>query len=134
MVMRTLMLPLPVLPQDYERRVLKRVSAADCDIGMRMALARKLHLTRHEALGFNAARDFRPWGLVLPGSSKENPKGRLAPGVNPEMNALLCEARVLCGRLAAGRHARAAAHPRLPALPGPVGDIGLPTTSWRFDS
>ncbi|MEO5669260.1 MAG: hypothetical protein ABIR26_01100 [Ramlibacter sp.] len=93
MVMRTLMLPLPALPQDYERQVLGRVSALDRDIGMRMALARTLHLTRHEALGFNAARDFRPWGLVLPGSSKENPKGRLAPAVDPPMNALLREAR-----------------------------------------
>ena len=93
MVMRTLMLPLPALKQDYECEVLERVTAVDRDIGMRMSLARALHLTRHEALGFNAARDFRPWGLVLPGSSKENPKGRLAPAVNPAMNAVLREAR-----------------------------------------
>lgn len=92
-VMRTLVLPLPALPTDYEQQVLERVAALDRDLAMRLTLARKLHLTRHEALAFNAARDLRPWGLVLPGSSKENPKGRLAPAVDAAMQAALAEAR-----------------------------------------
>ena len=65
----------------------------DRDVGMRLALARALHLTRHEALGFNPARDFRAWGLALPGTSKENPKGRLAPAVDAHMRAVLERAR-----------------------------------------
>lgn len=92
-VMRTLVLPLPALPADDEQQVLERVAALDRDIGMRLALARALHLTRHEALGFNAARDLRPWGLALPGTSKENPKGRLAPVVDAGMKAALQQAR-----------------------------------------
>jgi TPR repeat protein len=92
-VLRTLVLPLPALPPDYEQQVLERVATLDRDLAMRLTLARALHLTRHEALGFNAARDLRAWGLVLPGSSKENPKGRLAPAVDAAMKSALQQAR-----------------------------------------
>jgi TPR repeat protein len=92
-VLRTLVLPLPELPADYEQQLLEKCAALDRDVGMRMELARALHLTRQEALGFSSARDLRPWGLALPGTSKENPKGRLAPAVGAHMKAVLERAR-----------------------------------------
>jgi TPR repeat protein len=88
-VLETLVLPIAELPPEYEGTVLEKISARDSDLGMRVALARALHLTRHEALSFNPNRDLRAWGLVLPGSSKENPKGRLAPAVSAAMKTEL---------------------------------------------
>jgi TPR repeat protein len=84
-ILRTLVLPIAELPADYEQNILEKIAARDRDLGLRMALARALHLTRHEALSFNPSRDLRAWGLVLPGSSKENPKGRVAPAVSAGM-------------------------------------------------
>lgn len=54
-----------------------------------LPLARAFHLTRREALNFNARRDIRPWGVLIPGTSKENPKGRLAPAIHEPMKAEL---------------------------------------------
>jgi TPR repeat protein len=99
-VLNTLVLPIPELPADYERGALEKISALDRDLGMRMALARGLHLTRHEALSFNPARDMRPWGLALAGSSKENPKGRLAPAVGAQMKLELERVRAFYGNAA----------------------------------
>jgi hypothetical protein len=81
----TLVLPVAELPPEYEKNILEKIASRDRDLGVRMALARALHLTRHEALSFNPARDLRAWGLVLSGSSKENPKGRVAPAVSAHM-------------------------------------------------
>ncbi|MBI2771459.1 MAG: hypothetical protein HYX47_17675 [Burkholderiales bacterium] len=99
-VLGTLVLPVPDLPVEYERGLLEKISALDRDLGVRMALARGLHLTRHEALSFNPACDFRAWGLVLSGSSKENPKGRLAPAVTTEMKLELQRVRAFYGQAA----------------------------------
>jgi hypothetical protein len=92
-VLETLVLPIADLPPEYEKAILDKIFARDRDLGVRMSLARALHLTRHEALSFNPAQDLRAWGLVLPGSSKENPKGRIAPAVSAAMKAELERAR-----------------------------------------
>jgi TPR repeat protein len=91
--LETLVLPIAELPPEYEQSILEKISARDRDLGIRMSLARALHLTRHEALSFNPARDLRAWGLVLPGSSKENPKGRVAPAVSAHMKQALQRAK-----------------------------------------
>jgi hypothetical protein len=92
-VLATLVLPIAQLPPEYEKTILEKISARDRDLGIRLSLARALHLTRHEALSFNPARDLRAWGLVLPGSSKENPRGRVAPAVSATMKAELWRAK-----------------------------------------
>jgi TPR repeat protein len=91
--METLALPLPPHAPEIEREWLAAIAAADADLGMRATLARALGLTRHEALSLCGTRHLRPWGLVLPGSAKENPKGRIAPAVTPAMRTALALAR-----------------------------------------
>lgn len=93
----TLVLPIAELPPANETRMLERIAALDRDLGVRVMLARALHLTRHEALSLHPARDLRPWGLVLPGSAKENPKGRVAPATTPAMRKALARAREFWG-------------------------------------
>ncbi len=95
--LRTLVLPITELPAAYESRMLERIAAHDRDLGLRVALARALHLTRHEALSLHPGRDLRLWGLVLPGSAKENPKGRVAPAITPAMQQALARAREFWG-------------------------------------
>jgi TPR repeat protein len=86
-LLQTLVLPLPELPSDYEKSMIQRIAAMDPELGVRVSLARSLHLTRREAMNFNAKRDIKTWGLLIPGASYENPKGRLAPVVSPEMRS-----------------------------------------------
>ena len=88
-LLQTLILPIPELPLDYEKSTLQRITAIDPELGTRVSLARSLHLTRREAMNFNAKRDIRVWGLFVPGASYENPKGRLAPAASDEMKAEL---------------------------------------------
>jgi hypothetical protein len=88
-LLQTLVLPIPELPLDYERSTLQRITAIDPELGRRVSLARSLHLTRREAMNFNAKRDIKPWGLLVPGASYENPKGRLAPARSGDMKAEL---------------------------------------------
>lgn len=88
-LLETLVLPLPELPPAVESSIVERVRAVDAELGARLALARAFHLTRKEALNFNARRDVRGWGLLIPGTSNENPKGRLAPAVHEPMKAAL---------------------------------------------
>ncbi len=88
-LLQTMVLPLPDLPEDDERSAIRRIGAIDEDLEIRVSLARSLHLTRREAMSFNATRDIKPWGLVIPGASYENPKGRLAPAVSQEMKTML---------------------------------------------
>ncbi|HVZ42196.1 MAG TPA: hypothetical protein VHA82_00180 [Ramlibacter sp.] len=88
-LLRTLVLPIHELAPDYEKSMVERIRAIDPELGVRVSLARALHLTRREAMTFNARRDIRPWGLRIPGASHENPKGRLAPVVSPEMESEL---------------------------------------------
>jgi len=78
-ILRTLVLPIPELPPEYEPVLLARIAEHDRELAVRLSLARRLHLTRHEALSFNPKRDLRDWGILVRGSSKENPSGRLAP-------------------------------------------------------
>lgn len=89
----TLVLRVPILPADREASLVASVMAMDEELGHRIGLARALHLTRHEAMSFHPPRDLRPWGLALPGSSKENPNGRPAPAVNPAMHGALAKVR-----------------------------------------
>lgn len=88
-LLHTLILPIPELPPEYERRIIQRIAAMDRELGIRMEVARSLHLTRREAMAFNAVRDIKEWGLLIPGASYENPKGRLAPAVSSEMKLTL---------------------------------------------
>ncbi len=91
-LLRTLVLPVPALPAVYEAAVIARVRSLDRETGERLALARAMRLTRHEALHFNARRDLRPWGIAIPGHAKENPKGRVAPATSDAMKAALVQA------------------------------------------
>lgn len=91
-LLRTLVLPLPSLPVAYEAAVVARVRSLDRETGERLALARALHLTRHEALHFNARRDLRSWGIAVPGHAKENPRGRVVPVITDAMKAALLHA------------------------------------------
>jgi TPR repeat protein len=84
-ILATLVLPMPELPADYEAALLAQVALHDRELSVRLSLARRLHLTRHEALSFNAKRDLRHWGILVHGSSKENPSGRLAPALTDAM-------------------------------------------------
>src|SRR6185369_16413866 len=61
-LLRTLVLPLPELSAEYENTVIERIRAISPDLGARIALARALHLTRREAMTFNAKQNIRPWG------------------------------------------------------------------------
>lgn len=88
-LLETLVLPLPTLPADVEISIVEKVRAIDAELAARLALARAFHLTRREAMNFNARRDIRPWGVLIPGTAKENPKGRLAPAVHEPMRAEL---------------------------------------------
>jgi hypothetical protein len=88
-LLQTLVLPIPELPLDYEKSTLQRITAIDPELGTRVSLARSLHLTRREAMNFNAKRDIKLWGLFVPGASYENPKGRLAPATSAEMKSEL---------------------------------------------
>jgi hypothetical protein len=92
-VLDTLVLPVAPLPLEHEVSALGRIASLDPELGVRMSLARALHLTRHEALSFHGLRDLRPWGLVLAGSSKHNPKGRIAPAAAAAMRVELERAR-----------------------------------------
>jgi len=88
-LLKTLVLPLPALAPAIEDSIVAKVRAVDAELAARLTLARAFHLTRREALNFNARRDVRAWGLLIPGTSKENPKGRLAPAVHEPMRAEL---------------------------------------------
>lgn len=88
-LLQTLVLPLPVLHPGIENAIVEKVRAIDGELAIRMTLARAFHLTRREALNFNARRDIRPWGVLIPGTPQENPKGRLAPLVGEKMRAEL---------------------------------------------
>jgi TPR repeat protein len=88
-LLQTLVLPIAELPLDYQKSTLQRITAIDPEMGMRVSLARSLHLTRREAMNFNAKRDIKPWGLFIPGACYENPKGRLAPAISGEMKSEL---------------------------------------------
>jgi TPR repeat protein len=88
-LLKTLVLPLPALAPAVEDSIVAKVRAVDAELAARLTLARAFHLTRREALNFNARRDVRAWGLLIPGTSKENPKGRLAPAVHEPMRAEL---------------------------------------------
>lgn len=88
-LLETLVLPLPILPPSAESSILEKVRAVDAELAMRLALARAFHLTRSEAMNFNSRRDIRPWGVVIPGMSRENPKGRIAPAVREPMKTEL---------------------------------------------
>lgn len=88
-LLHTLVLPVPDLQLDHELSILEQIAAIDPELGIRVALARSLHLTRREAMNFNAVRDIKTWGLLIPGASYENPKGRLAPAISPEMRLAL---------------------------------------------
>lgn len=100
-VLHTLVLPVPAVEAGLEQRWLQRIASADADLGMRARLARTLGLTRQEALSFQPARDLRPWGLVLSGSAKENPKGRVAPAASAAMRDVLEQARAFYGESSA---------------------------------
>lgn len=91
-LLRTLVLPLPTLPAAHEAAVIARVRSLDRETGERLALARAMHLTRHEALHFNARRDLRPWGIAVPGHAKENPRGRVVPVTSEAMKDALVQA------------------------------------------
>jgi len=84
-LLQTLILPLPQLPKEYENSMIEKIREIDPELGARLALARALHLTRHEAITFNATPNIRAWGLCMQGANKENPKGRLVPAVTPQM-------------------------------------------------
>jgi TPR repeat protein len=88
----TLVLPLPDLRPDDEAALLERIAQHDRELAVRLSVARRLHLTRHEALSFNPKRDLRDWGILVRGSSKENPNGRLAPALTDAMRAALAQA------------------------------------------
>lgn len=88
-LLRTLILPLPQLPTEYENSVIEKVRAINPELGARLALARALHLTRHETMTFNAKPNIRSWGLCMRGTTKENPKGRLVPAITPHMKSEL---------------------------------------------
>lgn len=90
-VLDTLVLPIP--PLHAEDEALAKIDSLDPELGIRMRLARALHLTRHEALSFHGLRDLRCWGVVLSGSSKHNPKGRIAPAAGAAMRTELQRAR-----------------------------------------
>jgi TPR repeat protein len=111
-LLRTLVLPLPSLPPSLEDSIVQKVRAVDAELAARLALARAFHLTRREALNFNPRRDIRPWGVLIPGTPSENPKGRLAPAVDEPMKlqlqrlALLFEAGAAPGHLLAAHKAR----------------------------
>lgn len=88
-LLQTLILPLPQLSPEYEKSVIEKARTVSPELGARMALARALHLTRREAMTFSAKPNIRPWGLFMRGTTKENPKGRLAPAVTPHMKSEL---------------------------------------------
>jgi TPR repeat protein len=88
-LLQTLVLPISDIPLDYEKLMIQRITALDSELGTRVSLARELHLTRREAMNFNAKRDIKTWGLLIPGASYENPKGRLAPAASPAMKLQL---------------------------------------------
>jgi TPR repeat protein len=96
-LLKTLVLPLPALASAIEDSIVAKVRAVDAELAARLTLARAFHLTRREALNFNARRDVRAWGLLIPGTSKENPKGRLAPAVHEPMRAELQRVSSLFG-------------------------------------
>ena len=83
-LLETLVLPLPPLPPATERAIIEQVRAVDEELAARMLVARVYHLTRREAMNFNPKRDLRPWGIAVPGTYTENPKGRLAPSLRDE--------------------------------------------------
>jgi TPR repeat protein len=91
-ILATLVLPMPELPPEHESALLARVAGHDRELAVRLSLARRLHLTRHEALSFNARRDLREWGMFVRGSCKENPAGRAAPAVSDAMREELARA------------------------------------------
>jgi TPR repeat protein len=88
-LLRTLILPLPQLSTEYETSVIEEIRAVSPELGARLALARALHLTRHETMTFNAKPNFRSWGLCMRGTTKENPKGRLVPAITQHMKSEL---------------------------------------------
>lgn len=88
-LLQTLVLPLPALPAAIESSIVEKVRAMDAELAARLTLARAFHLTRREALNFNARRDIRAWGLLIPGTYTENPKGRLVPAVQESMKTEL---------------------------------------------
>jgi TPR repeat protein len=92
-LLKTLTLPLPDLPAEYESAMIRRISIVDAALGIRVGLARAIGLTRHEAMSFDGRRDIHSWGLKIEGSSKNNPKGRLAPVVSAEMRQALRHAQ-----------------------------------------
>jgi TPR repeat protein len=91
-ILATLVLPMPELPPEYESALFARIAQHDRELAVRLSLARRLHLTRHEALSFNARRDLRDWGMLVRGSCKENPAGRAAPAVSEAMREELARA------------------------------------------
>ncbi|ROZ64852.1 tetratricopeptide repeat protein [Ramlibacter sp. WS9] len=88
-LLQTLVLPLPALPAAIESSIVEKVRAMDAELAARLTLARAFHLTRREALNFNARRDIRAWGLLIPGTYTENPKGRLVPALQESMKTEL---------------------------------------------
>lgn len=115
-LLRTLVLPLPSLPPALETSIVEKVRAVDAELAARLTLARAFHLTRREALNFNPRRDIRPWGVLIPGTPSENPKGRLAPAVDEPMKqqlqrlASFFHADTAPGHLLAGHKARTQRH------------------------
>jgi len=88
-LLRTLILPLPQISTEFENSVIEKVEAISPELGARLVLARALHLTRHEAMTFDAKQNIRSWGLCMRGTTKENPKGRLAPAITQHMKSEL---------------------------------------------
>ncbi|MDE2605476.1 MAG: sel1 repeat family protein [Burkholderiales bacterium] len=88
-LLQSLVLPLPEMAPERERKMLADLSANSPELAERVALARVLHLTRREALSFHVRDQVKPWGLLLRGTSKENPVGRCAPAVSPAMRTAL---------------------------------------------
>lgn len=95
-LLATLVLPIPALAPDHESSILQKIAELDFELGARATLARVLHLTKREAMNFSA-RDIRPWGLLIPGASYENPKGRLAPAASREAKSELRRIAALFG-------------------------------------
>jgi len=84
-LLQTLSLPLPQLAPESELFIVERARSLSLALAEKLALARTFHLTEREALTFDARSSVRPWGLVLKGTTKENPKGRLVPAATPQM-------------------------------------------------
>lgn len=78
-ILATLVLPQPELDLETERSIIGHARAVDPQLAARLLVARALHLTKREAINFTVKRDLRSWGVVVPGTYSENPKGRLAP-------------------------------------------------------